>query len=565
MNAKYLHTGLVAAALVIAGTLHAQSPEGSIRGSRTAGTSPLRLSGEIGSYGELYAINGAEARRPPSAGRLFFRPTLNLFDALSLDFDFLLSTEGSQARQDINQFGVNPTWSWGQAHLGDFTDTYSQYTLGGIRIRGGGFFINPGVFRLGAVGGVTRRAVGGPGDNGSFDRYLYGGRIGIGTAEGGFFDLLFLRVRDRASSLPAAAAVPAVDSTNPAASAIQPYEITPQENLIAGMMSYLRLFNNHLQWNLEASGSVFTRDMTVTDDKSLNLPAWVNRIYRPNVTSSAGLAVRSDLSLNYSNVTVRTGYRFVSPAYNSLGVASLLNDWQEFSLAPSFRFGTWSVALNAFRQNDNLLAQKLNTLVRYQFGGNLNFQPLDRWMANIFGNYLTMDNGAANDTLRVAYTSLTLGTNEYVVFPDGAFLQSVNLSYLFQQSGDDSPLRTGSRFTTHSANAGLTVPLGGNFALSPGAGLVVTLIPSQMQQVTRSYLITAQHHGLDNMLLTVLSGVASFGDNTTSYRSTLSSMYRVSESASVGLALSVMRYTASASYGVRFTEYSASVNLSQRF
>ena len=564
MKARFLHPGFVTAAALIAGTLHAQIHSTSNPGSREISVTPLSLSGEIGMYGELYSIDGAEARRPPSTGRLFFRPTLNLFDALSLDFEFLLSTEGSQARQDINQFGVNPTWRWGQAHLGDFTDTYSQYTLGGIRIRGGGFFINPGVFRLGAIGGVTKRAVGGSADNGAYDRYLYGGRIGVGTADGGFFDLLFLRVRDKASSLSTPAAPTVIDSTNPAASAVQPYEVTPQENLIVGMMSYLNLFDSHVHWNLEASGSMFTRDMGVNEDKSLDLPAWVNSIYRANVTSCAGLAVRSELSLNLRSVTVRTGYRYVSPGYNSLGVSSLLNDWQEFSFAPSFRFGTWSVALNAFRQNDNLLGQKLNTLVRYQFGGNLYFTPADRWTGSILGNYLTMSNDAANDTVRVSYSTLTLGTNQYIMFPDGLFFESANLSYLFQQSGDNSPLRSSMKFSSHSANAGLTIPLADNLSLTPGVGLVVTVIASQTQQSTNSYTLTAQHRGMDNMLVSVLSGVISVGANTTSYRSTFSSIYRITESTSIGLGLSMMRYTTSASYGLRFTEYSATINLTQR-
>ena len=32
------------------------------------------FSGDIGSYGELYSISGQAQRRPPSTGRLYFRP-----------------------------------------------------------------------------------------------------------------------------------------------------------------------------------------------------------------------------------------------------------------------------------------------------------------------------------------------------------------------------------------------------------------------------------------------------------------------------------------------------------
>ena len=61
------------------------------------------------------------------------------------------------------------------------------------------------------------------------------------------------------------------------------------------------------------------------------------------------MTIRTELNMNVGGVTVRTGYKYVDPGYNSLGVASLQNDVQEFSLAPSFRIGGWPVSLNAFR------------------------------------------------------------------------------------------------------------------------------------------------------------------------------------------------------------------------
>jgi hypothetical protein len=566
MKTRHLRCGLMLAIVVTAaGTLHAQFPDTVNAASPGTLGKILRLSGEIGTYGELYSINGRDGRRPSAIGRLFFRPTLTLFDALSVDFDVLLSTEGNQARQDINQFGINPSWSWGQAHLGDFSDNYAQYTLNGIRVRGGGFFINPGLFRLGAVGGVTKRAVLGTEENGAYERYLYGGRIGLGSAEGGFFDLVFLRVRDKISSLATPPQTTVVDTANPASSTVLPYEVTPQENLIVGMMSHLNFFGRHVTWDVEASGSVFTRDMRVDQNKQLNLPDWVNNLYHANVTSSAGLAVRTELGVHSGNATLRTGYRYVSPGYTSLGVGSMINDWQEFSLAPSFRFGRWIVALNAVRQNDNLLGQKLNTLVRYQFGGNVSFQPTDRWSGTILSNYLTMSNDAANDTIRVSYSSLTVGTNQFLAFGEDALIQSVMLSYIYQESGNTSRIRPDLKFSSHSANAGITIPLGGNFALSPGVGLVVSVIAQQSAQTMQSYTLSIQHRAFENSLVSVLSGVMSGGPTSTSYRSMFNSTYRLTGSASIGMTLSMMNYSSTSSYGGTFNEYAASLNVTQRF
>lgn len=547
----------------VAGTLKAQAQDSSTLAS--GGTSPITLSGELGSYGELYSIDGRSARRPSATGRLFFRPTLNLYDAMSIDFDFLLSTEGSQATQDINQFGINPVWGWGRAHLGDFSDAYSQYTLNGIRVRGAGFFINPGLFRLGAFGGVTKRAVYGSGGNESYERYLYGGRIGIGSTEGGFLDLLFLRARDRVSSMTSSTVTATVDSTDTTTSSVQSYEVTPQENMVVGLMSHGTAFDRHVIWNVEATGSIFTRDMREDADKPLKLPDWVTDIYRANVTSCLGLAVRSDLSFTFGMMNMRTGYRYVGPGYYSLGVGSLPNDIQEFSLAPSFRMGRWSVSVNAVRQNDNLVGQKENTLVRYQYCGNISVLPTSRWFMSILGNYLTMANNASNDTTRIEYGSLMLGTTQSYAFPEHSFFQSVNLSYIFQHSADSSPLRSDEKFTSHSANAGVTIPIAENIAFSPGAGFVVTKIPTHSAQATQSYTMSAQHRTLDNTLISVLSCVMSKSPSIASYRTTLSSTYRLTSTASIGVSVSMMNYRIDSIYGGDFNEYFGSVSISQRF
>ena len=66
----------------------------------------VSLTGEIGAYGELYGVSGIEKRRPSSTARLYLRPTLCFFNTLTLNFDFLLSTEGNSARQSLDQIAV---------------------------------------------------------------------------------------------------------------------------------------------------------------------------------------------------------------------------------------------------------------------------------------------------------------------------------------------------------------------------------------------------------------------------------------------------------------------------
>jgi hypothetical protein len=162
------------------------------------------ISGEIGAYGELYSMEGQPRRRPSSTGRIFFRPTLNLFDIFQIPFEFLLSTEESSARQNINQFGIHPKWGWGSLHAGDFTEDYSQYTLGGIQIRGGAINLTPGIFRFSTAAGFTQRSVPGGAQDGAFKRFLLAAKLGIGKEESSFFDLIFVRAKDEIGSLPKA-------------------------------------------------------------------------------------------------------------------------------------------------------------------------------------------------------------------------------------------------------------------------------------------------------------------------------------------------------------------------
>lgn len=161
----------------------------------------VRITGDAAAYGELYSMSGRNNRRPPSTARLNIRPTITFFNLFSVPIDILISTEGSSARQNINQFGINPSWSWGTAHLGDFSLSYSPFTLSGITIRGAGLDIRPGIFRFSATAGLTKRAVEGGINNGSYQRFLFASKIGIGNEGGNHFNLIVLKAKDKVSSL----------------------------------------------------------------------------------------------------------------------------------------------------------------------------------------------------------------------------------------------------------------------------------------------------------------------------------------------------------------------------
>lgn len=161
----------------------------------------IRISGNATVFGQLYNMSGRSGRRPPSTGRLMIDPTITLFNYFSIPIQILVSTEGSYARQNINQYGINPSWGWGTLHLGDFSESYSPLTLSGITIRGAGIDLHPGIFRFSTVAGYTQRAVAGGAGNGSYSRFLYASKLGLGPEHGTHLDLILVRAKDKVNSL----------------------------------------------------------------------------------------------------------------------------------------------------------------------------------------------------------------------------------------------------------------------------------------------------------------------------------------------------------------------------
>lgn len=179
----------------------AQTPSDTTH-DNSSSTDIISISGDLGAYGELYSISGQPKRRPSATGRLFFRPIVDFYGVFQVPFDFLLSTEGSSARQNINQFGLNPDWGWGSAHIGDFNKEYSPLSLSGIKIRGGGLNFSPELFRVSVVSGYTQRSVPGGAQDGSYKRFLFAAKLGYGKEDQTYFDLIFLKAKDEVGSLP---------------------------------------------------------------------------------------------------------------------------------------------------------------------------------------------------------------------------------------------------------------------------------------------------------------------------------------------------------------------------
>jgi hypothetical protein len=528
----------------------------------------IRLSGDIGTYGELYSISGRDSRRPSSTARLYFRPTLSFYDAMTVSFNFLLSTEGSSRSaqhqvNQINQLGIRPQWEWGYANAGDFSETFTPYTLNGILIRGGGVSINPGLFRFSAVGGYTRRT-GMIEGAGSFDRYVYGGKIGMGDSEE-FVDVMFLRVRDTPSRFQMVQpdSLPPPDSTQ-VGTTMHPFQDTPQENLVIGLATSFKLFDDAVRFHAEVNGSAFTRDMTSSKIKEDKVPSIVNGLYSPRLSTSADYVYSLKADFVFSPLTFRAGYRYVGPGYNSLGVASLIADQREILFGTSFRSSRLSSAITWTRQNDNLLDQKLHTTIRQTISGNASVRPTDSWNMGVVGNVLTMRNYAVHDTARlIRFLTLNLGTTQSLAFPREGFVQSASLSYMFQKALDENPLRAGNSSRSHTVSTNATMSPARDLTIVPSVSVVASNVGVQSWTGIQTYSIVSQYRFLDGDAVTSLNLGLSTSQGTSSLQTAVTAAYRITQTNTMTLSIRRMGFRGDSHLNSDYSEQTASLTITQ--
>jgi hypothetical protein len=412
----------------------------------------VQLGGMASAQSEGYYSHGIEARQPTALGRLMLTPSLTVLNLMSISADLLLSTEGSHARQDLNILGLHPSWSWGRADVGDFSNSFSKYSFNGVGVRGAGVDLYPAWLRLDLAGGQTRRAVQGDATIEAYAQYLGAGKIGYLAHNGSYVDLIFLKAKDDIHSL---RKTETIDSTRILADTLttdldtiwlkpppNPYAVTPQDNVVGGLSTRINLLRSRLTVDLEACGSAFTKDITAeevpSDSITKNTLAQhvIDAVTVPRRSTVVDAAVNTDVKLNLSMVNFEVGYNFVGPGYFSLGVPTLSNDRQEILANTSFKLGTTRISLGWNRLLDNLMGQKLNTNTRDQIRGSV-AAMVGKWQSQYNGTYLTMSSDASVDSLKWTYDNVLASTYQGIVFGRENIIRQAGLQYSFQTSNKD--------------------------------------------------------------------------------------------------------------------------------
>lgn len=524
------------------------------------------LNGEASTLGELYSVSGRAPRRPGATGRLLFQPQLQLTRYVKLSFDLQLSSEGTGAhggaatstlgagRQRLNQIGITPEWSWGKASLGDFTDDYTPLTFSGVRVRGAGAAVNPGLLRFAAFGGQAQTAVLGTAANAAFARSILGGRIGVGRGDASFLDVLLIRARDDAGSLPLPGDTAFVDprlddpTVNPDTLAvgtlINPLSVTPQDNVVAAAAGRLIVLERRLTLHGELSGAAYSRDVRASaiDNRAVRdaFPGFLRGLFTPRVGSSYGAAYTAGADVRLRTFSGSMSYRVVDPGYMALGVASLLNDQRAWELSGTQRIGRGaSLRLDAARQHDNLVGQKAYTTYRDRWGGAVTLRPTPRWSASLRAQHVGLHNDVGTaDARAIAYGNWIIATNHTLSLGRHRLIRSVGFSYSYRKAGDDNPARQASSLTAHIASARVVLAPSQTLSLTPSLGLARTWpAGAPGWQLRETYGLAAQLRALDGRWTTSLSLGSSQDRGVGSFESRLTSRYDLTDADVVTLSV----------------------------
>ena len=516
----------------------------------------FQLSGEAGLSGELYSISGRERRRPASSGMIFFRPTLTLFENFDISFDILLSTEGSSSRQSINQIAVHPEWSWGKAHIGDFAHEFSPLTLSGINIRGAGIEMYPGNFRLQIVGGQTQSAINDGPYNSVFSRYLTGFKIGYGNTESSLFDLNIIRVRDNVASLPRELLN---DST------VFAQLITPQENLVVGFNTEIKLFDNMLKFTGEAAGDIYTRDMFSRNLDADDIPSIVKSIYKANISTSLDYAYSTELDFNYDIVNAKAGYSIINPGYTSLGLSSFINDRKTITLGGGVRLLENKLTLQgSFQsQSDNLLSQKLYTTSRTNINLTATVRPINE-LNLTFGTMVnSMENDATSDTFKIDNVNSTYMFNSTAQFQLFKLNQVIVLSFTTQNAEDNNIFRKSYSINVKNILFSITSYLNPQWSLSPSLMFNILDMENFGKSTTSNYNLRVNNRILNNRLSNSVSFGYTTSDNIKSTILGITSAFSITpaDAVSFNLRSSFNKLKSSS----EFNEHKANFSFTHRF
>lgn len=401
---------------------------------------PFRIKGTLSAGMWFYSMNGISTRRQPFSWYLTGSPVVSVY-GMTFPFTLTVSDQNRQFAQPFNRYGVSPYYKWFTLHAGYRNVKFSDFTLAGVTMLGGGFEMNPGKFRLGVMVGEINRAVSEDTSSGDplrvnrfpvFKRMGYAVKVGVGSRTN-YVDLLFFKGRDDPNSI-----------TRP----VRSTRITPADNAVAGMKTHFTVLKK-LTFDADLALSVFTSNLYLAPLAKTNanyeLLNSIKGIVDVNESSGLYKAGRASLTYGFGVGSVAAQYERIDQNFQSLGAFFFNNDNEQWTVSPSFSVfqnkltisGAYGIA------HDNLTSNKYATTFRTIGSLNVGVQLSDKLMlgANL-SNFGTSQNRGVgdffNDTTAINIINGGYGFTASYNDPNEYRVVSINLSGGYQDANDQN-------------------------------------------------------------------------------------------------------------------------------
>lgn len=362
---------------------------------------PFAINGTLGLGIGTYNSSGIPARQRAFSYLFNGAPAISIY-GVSFPFSVVVSDQQRGFTQPFNQYGISPTYKWITLHAGWQSLQWSNYTLAGYNFLGGGVELNPGKLRFGFIYGRFNKAIEEDpllitsfSQTPAYRRTGFSTKLGWGT-ERNHVDITMLKAKDQVGSL----------KNTPSS-----FNLTPSENLVLGITSKFS-FLKHFVFDIDASGSLYTRNLLADTVKNLKLEKvdFIKDLITLNASTQLLTAGHTSLGYQGKNYNVLVKYKRIDPDYKSMGAYYFENDVQNYTIEGGVKLLKGLMQVNATfgLQNDNLLNDKAYQSNRKIGSINANYNKSNYGIDVRYSNYgITQDRGLnpVVDTLRVARTN----------------------------------------------------------------------------------------------------------------------------------------------------------------
>ncbi len=352
---------------------------------------PVVVQGSIGL--RSYYSSGSQSplyRANPFGYALSGSATVTLFGGLSLPFTVAYSNRQTAFTQPFNQFGISPSYKGFTLRAGYQNLRYSDYTLNGFTLLGGGLEVQKGLLRAGFIMGRFNRAVvSEEGKPTTFLRTGFAARLGINLRKvvdnepsNDFVDLILLQGRDQAESL----------------TGYEKEGLSPARNTVFGVILN-KSFGKAQQivFTADAAVSLYTGNINAAKIDSTLLPSAIPPVLfksvDPNVSSQGLLALNTTLGYNGRGFGLRLGYQRIDPGFTTMGMYNVNNDLEIISVAPRLNLAKNKLIINGNvrLQRDNLYANKVRQTQRLLPTATIAYNPSAMFGLSANVNYSTFN------------------------------------------------------------------------------------------------------------------------------------------------------------------------------